>query len=193
MIGGWINTQSYGCFQAGGTTEYASRYSLRELGKRESFFAYPVKSYGRFEPITQRVFCLTALALRDAGMNYEKGLRLNVGLLATNLHGCAESNLNYFKDYIEGGRTLARANLFIYTLPSSPIAEAAVHFGLQGPLLYQRSSRGGTEGLLSTAQRMIQEGQAEKMLIYYLTETTGCCALIDSTDDCIEELNQWIA
>jgi len=41
-----------------------------------------------------------------------------------------------FLDYVQAGRKLGRGSLFIYTLPSSPLAEAAIHFGLQGPVLY---------------------------------------------------------
>ena len=183
MIGSWINAESYGMYRSGTSVEYAGRASLHDLGKADGLFAYPVKNYGRFEPVTQRVCCLTALALRDAGIEYAKGRRMDIGLLATDAHGCAESNLNYFKDYIDGGRTLARANLFIYTLPSSPIAEAAVHFGLQGPLLYQRALEAGTSELVATARRMVAEGQAQAMLVYELDEEGGRCLVVGAAGE----------
>ncbi len=73
---------------------------------------------------------------------------------------------------------MARANLFIYTLPSSPLAEAAVHFGLQGPLLYLRNQNRSMESLLSAARRMIDEGQAEMMLVYELTAEIDRCFVV---------------
>ena len=178
MIGGWINAHRYGMFRAGTSVEYAGRASLRTLGKTDGLFAYPVKNHGRFGAATQRICCLTALALRDAGIEYEKGRRLDIGLLATDAHGCAEANRTYFEDYVDAGRTLSRANLFIYTLPSSPIAEAAVHFGLQGPLLYLRNQDGSADRLWTTAQRMIAEGQAETMLVYELTTELERCFVV---------------
>lgn len=59
-----------------------------------------------------------------------------MGLIGTNRAGSLEANRLYFSDYLQAGRVLARGNLFVYTLPSSPLAEAAIHFGFQGPMLY---------------------------------------------------------
>ena len=175
---GWLNRESYGSDNLGRSVEYASRTSLRKLGKEDELFAYPVKNMGRFDPVSRRVCYVTALALQDAGMDYSKGWKQDVGLLGTDEYGSEQANLSYFRDYVEGGRTMARANLFIYTLPSSPLAEAAVHFGLQGPLLYLRSQDGSVEGLLATAQRMIAEGQAETMLVYELTSEMDRCFVV---------------
>ncbi len=183
MTGAWINAKAYGMFRSGTVVEYGERTSLRKLVKTDGLLAYSVRNYGRFSPITQRVFCLTALALRDAGIEYAEERRFNIGLLSTDAYGCAQANHDYFKDYIDGGRTLARANLFIYTLPSSPVAEAAVHFGLQGPLLYQRAQEGGVATMLKSAARMLAERQAGRMLIYHLKDEAGCCILLESGDD----------
>ena len=64
--------------------------------------------------------------------------------------GSLQSDLEYFRDYLEGGRTLSRGNLFIYTLPSSPLGEAAIHFGLLGPLLYAASEGNALTAVLDT-------------------------------------------
>lgn len=183
MTGAWINAKAYGMFRCGTVAEYGERTTLRSLAKTDGLLAYPVRNHGRFSPMTQRVFCLTALALRDAGIEYAEGRRFNIGLLSTDAFGSAEANRDYFKDYIDGGRILARANLFIYTLPSSPMAEASVHFGLQGPLLYLRPSGGGLAVLLKTAGRMLAERQAERMLIYHMKKDAGRCVLLESGDE----------
>ena len=175
---GWLSRDSYGSEKLGRSVEYASRVSIRKLGKEDGLFAYPVKNLGRFDPVSRRVCYVTALAMQDAGMEYSKDWKQDVGLLGTDEYGSEQANLAYFRDYVEGGRTLARANLFIYTLPSSPLAEAAVHFGLQGPLLYLRNQNGSVDSLLATAQRMISEGQAETMLVYELSDELDRCFVV---------------
>jgi len=175
---GWLDRESYGSEKLGRSVEYASRVEIRKLGKEDGLFAYPVKNFGRLDPVSKRVCYVTALALQDAGMEYSKDWNQDVGLLGTDEYGSEEANLSFFRDYVEGGRTLARANLFIYTLPSSPLAEAAVHFGLQGPLLYLRSQEGSVDPLLETAQRMIAEGQSETMLVYDLSEKIDRCFVV---------------
>jgi 3-oxoacyl-[acyl-carrier-protein] synthase II len=190
---GWLDATAYGRIRQRVSTPYAERTELRALGKSEGLFKYPVKNFGRFEPQTQRVCCLTALALQDAGIDYAEGLRLDIGLLGTNGAGCLESNLNFFKDYVDGGRTLSRANLFIYTLPSSPLAEAAVHFGLQGPQLYMRSAKESMTALVQRAAGMIRRGEAEKMLVYRLGSAAGLCMVLGETDQAVCSLEEAMA
>ncbi len=175
---GWLSREAYGSEKLGRNIEYASRTELRKLGKEDGLFAYPVKNFGRLTEISQRVCYLTALALQDAGLEYAAGNKLNIGLLGTDEFGCEQANLDYFRDYVEGGRSMARANLFIYTLPSSPLAEAAIHFGLQGPLLYFRPQEQSIESLIAAAKRMIAEGQAEYMLVYELDSEIDRCHVI---------------
>lgn len=190
---GWLDATAYGRIRQRFSMPYAERTELRALGKSEGLFRYPVKNYGRFEPLTQRVCCITALALQDAAIGYAEDRRLDIGLLGTNGTGCLESNLNYFKDYVGGGRTLSRANLFIYTLPSSPLAEAAVHFGLQGPQLYMRAAKESMTPLVQRAAGMIRRGEAEKMLIYRLGAVSGLCMVLGETERAVCSLEQAIA
>ena len=86
------------------------------------------------------------------------------GLTCTNSSGSLPTDILYFKDYVECGRTLGRGSLFIYTLPSSPLGEAAIHFGLQGPLLYAANGRASLGTALETAAEMVLLGEAEAML-----------------------------
>lgn len=187
---GWLDATAYGQIRRRASVSYAERTTLRELGKTEGLFSYPVKNYGRFEPLTQRVCCVTALALQDAGIGYAEGLRMDIGLLGTNPDGCLHSNLNYFKDYVDGGRMLSRANLFIYTLPSSPLAEAAVHFGLQGPQLYLRPADGSVAPLLQQAAGMIRRGETEKMLVYRLGADADLCMVLADAEQAVYSLEQ---
>ncbi|MCU0858921.1 MAG: hypothetical protein MUC65_11025 [Pontiellaceae bacterium] len=190
---GWLDAAAYGQIRRRVSFPYAERMTLRELGKSEGLFAYPIKNYGRFEPVTQRICCITALALQDAGIDCAEGLRHEIGLLGTSPDGCLQSNLNYFKDYVDGGRTLSRANLFIYTLPSSPLAEAAVHFGLQGPQLYLRLLDESAAPLIRQAAGMIRRGETERMLIYRLGADADLCMVIGNTTQPICSLEQAVA
>jgi 3-oxoacyl-[acyl-carrier-protein] synthase II len=179
---GWMSKDSYGSDKLGFDVEYASRATLRGLGKEDGLFAYPVKNFGRFPATAQRVCYVTALALRDAGLNYSKEKKQEVGLLGLDQYGCEKANVDYFQDYIDGGRSMARANLFIYTLPSSPLAEAAVHFGLQGPLYYYRRQDSKVVELMTIARRMIAEGQAEYVMVYEMGDTIDRCHVVGAAD-----------
>lgn len=179
MIGiqgaGWLTAEAYGRIRAGTCISYAERCELRQLGKTDGFFKYPIRNFGRFEPVTQQVCCVTALALADAGIDYAEDHRLDIGLIGTCANGCVPSNLRFFQDYMDGGRTLSRANLFIYTLPSSPLAEAAVHFKLQGALLYLSPADGGPSALTALAGGMLRRAEADFMLIYLFGEGAAIC------------------
>ena len=111
---GWLTPSEYGSDRLGLSVEYASRTTLRGLGKEDDLFAYPVKNFGRFEPMSQRACYVTALAMRDAGLEYSRDRKQDIGLVGTDLYGCEQADLAYFRDYVESGRTLARANLFIW-------------------------------------------------------------------------------
>jgi hypothetical protein len=58
---------------------------------------------------------------------------------------------------------MARGNLFVYTLPSSPLAEAAIHFGFRGPMLYMGFPGGGLGDFLEAGAHLLDDG-AEGML-----------------------------
>ena len=105
-----------------------------------------------------------ALALRDAGRSYAPEKKQEIGIIGAGSEGSLPADLLYFRDYVECGRTLARGNLFIYTLPSSPLGEAAIHFGLAGPLLFASNAVAPLAAAISLAEEMLQFGEAEAML-----------------------------
>lgn len=175
---GWLTADAYGSDHLKRHVEWASRTALRGIGKKDGLFTYPVKNFGRFPVTAQRVCYVTALAMQDAGLKYAKGETKDIGLLGMDEFGCEQANFSYFKDYVDGGRSMARANLFIYTLPSSPLAEAAVHFGLQGPLLYYRNQERSIDELIQVAERMIAEGQSDYVMVYALGSEIDRCHVV---------------
>ena len=65
---------------------------------------------------------------------------------------------------LRAGERFRGANLFIYTLPSSPIGEAAIHFGFLGPVLYAAGDGSALSAVLDMANEMVLAGEAPVML-----------------------------
>jgi len=166
---GWINDQCYGQGRDGRQVNYASRVPTKRLGLEDSLFREPVKNFGRFEPVTQKLCTATVLALQDAGITYGEE-HLEIGLLAIHKAGCISSNYRFFQDYLDGGRSCSRANLFIYTLPTSPCAEAAIYFDLRGPLLYIDALDDSLDSEIQAVENVLRTHQAQAMLIYMVDE-----------------------
>jgi len=186
MIGvtgiGWLNRKEYGCVIGKVEKRHEGLDALYSSFKRESLFSYPVKNFSRFDTISKTTCFCAALALKDAGIPYSAGQKIDIGIFGANESGCLESNINYFKDYIESGRILARGNLFIYTLPSIPLAEAAIHFGLSGPLLHISFNEKSIPSLLSFAGKSILEGEAPAILAVKAEETDAVCFVLQIRD-----------
>ena len=177
---GYVVNKRHGNVARGRCGDFDNSRSLYTHLLAEQILSSPIKNVGRFDAAT-RVCCFTgALALDDAGISYSEKEKLDVGVLGTSVEGSLRANSEYFKDYVDCGRTLARGNLFIYTLPSSPLAEASIYFGLQGPLLYMMFPERRVEYLLRNAAEMIINSEASAMLAFYADESDGICfALMD--------------
>ena len=179
---GWLTRKEYGGIIGKVEKRHEGLDSLYASFKRESLFSYPVKNFSRFDTISKTTCFCAALALKDAGISYSADQKKDIGIFGANESGCLESNINYFKDYIESGRILARGNLFIYTLPSIPLAEAAIHFGLSGPLLHLSFNDGKISSLLSFAGKNILEGQTPSILAVRAEENDAICFVLQTED-----------
>ncbi|MCK4401172.1 hypothetical protein KAW08_02560 [bacterium] len=172
---GWISKKKYGCVKKAVRKDYTDIKSMYSKLQNESVFLYPVKNFGRFDTTSKMACCAGALALHDAGIKYSEKYKQDIGIISTNTDGCLKSNLDYFKDYVQTGRKLARGNLFIYTLPSSPLAEAAIHFGFQGPLLYIMFPQKQVSSLLQYAEGIISRREASAVLAMKVDEEKAVC------------------
>ncbi len=137
---------------------------LRFPGSEWPGLAYPVRNFGRFDRDSRLVLAASVLALRDAGLSYEPGRKLCGGLIGTSPEGALAGNRAYFADYVQNGRKWGRGNLFLYTLPTSPLAETAIHCGLQGPLYYVSAPWNRLDLLKETAGLWVRAGDAPFML-----------------------------
>jgi len=160
---GWFTKEGYGCIRSGHHQLCNGNESASASSKRD-IFSHPFKNFGRLDAVSKSVACAVALAMRDAGMDYSPQHKRQIGIVGTSREGSLRTDVEYFRDYIQSGRTLSRANLFIYTLPSSPLGEAAIHFGFLGPLLYAATGDGSLLPILDMASGIIEGGEADIML-----------------------------
>jgi len=175
---GWITRHEYGSVIHKLHRSYDDPKILHSQLANEEIFLYPVKNFGRFDAISKMTCCAVGLAFHDAKIQYSENHKYDMGIIGMNTCGSLASNICYFKDYIETGRTLARGNLFIYTLPSSPLAEAAIHFGCQGPLLYMSFPHKQISSLLSHAERIMLNGETTRILAVKAEEQDAVCFLL---------------
>jgi len=178
---GWINKNKCGLRRKGLTYKYEDLKSLYFLLKGKGILNSPVENFSRFDQASKLTSLAVGLALYDAGIVYGQGKKREIGILAANRNGSLEAQAAYFKDYIDNGRILGRGNLFIYTLPSTPLAEAAIHFGLSGPLLYLNLFNNPKDTkLIEYAQEIITLGQAEKMLVLSFSDQKTTCFVLEA-------------
>ncbi len=174
---GWINLKKYGCKKQGWQKTYVDLKVLyRQL--QPQIIRYPVANYLRFDRVSQLATLAIALALCDAKIAYSQEKKQPIGILGTNTHGALEANLAYFNDYIANGRTLARGNLFIYTLPSSFLAETAIHFGLTGGLLYLNFPDHQEEQAAKFALNMLKTDKPKTLLLVNADSSQAACSLL---------------
>jgi 3-oxoacyl-[acyl-carrier-protein] synthase II len=171
---GWLDGQTWGTVLRPQRVSYGGEAGVPPW-KQTELFAGGVRNLGRFDRATRMTLCACALALNDAGVMAPEG---TVGLIGTNAAGSLEANRAYFSDYLQAGRVLARGNLFIYTLPSSPLAETAIHFGLQGPLLFVGFPGGSVSDVLQAGVDLM-DGDATGMLVVHADETAGIAFLLN--------------
>lgn len=160
---GWLAGGEYGCIGRGERSRLADS-DLAGAGSRKGFFTHPFKSFGRLDRLSRMTAAGISLALRDGAIGYSPEQKQDIGIIGTSSAGSLATDLLFFRDYVECGRKLARGGLFIYTLPSSPLGEAAIHFGLRGPLFYLASGNASAGAVFDAAEVLLLQEEAEAML-----------------------------
>jgi len=184
---GWITQREYGSVIKGLRRGYAGAGSLREDLEKDSVLLYPMKRFGKYDLTSKMTCCVVGLALYDAGVVYSESRKQDIGIVGTNTQGCLRSNLDYFSDFVDNGRTRARAGLFVYTLSSIPISEAAMYFKMQGPLAHMTFPERQLESLLGLSERMILRGECAAMLAVQASEEDGLCLVLSRKEDVSNE------
>jgi len=184
---GWIQESKFGSIFKSCESECPDKKGLQTLFCEKSFLSGPINNFGRFNESSRNICFSAALALHDAGIDYSKKIGVNRGVLGTNEEGCLQSNINYFKDYISSGRKIARGNLFIYTLASTPLSETAIAFGCQGPVAYMAFKENHVVSILNQANTMISQGEASELLVVSSAKEEAICFVLTNIDIGVSE------
>jgi 3-oxoacyl-[acyl-carrier-protein] synthase II len=175
---GWLTQEGYGCVATGREYRFDEGESVNTLAKK-GLFSHPFRNFGRLDATSRMTTCAVALALKDAGIAYSPTEKQEIGIVGTSSEGSLASDMAYFNDYVTNGRTLSRGNLFIYTLPSSSLGEAAIHFGLTGPLLFTTGGPDAFGDTMSMAAEMVAGGEAHRMLVGRVAPDEALYFLLD--------------
>lgn len=160
---GWVTSKGFGTLRCSYEHLFSEGESIYSAAK-SSIFTRQVRNFGRLDRLSRITLATVALALKDAGIDSSPENKMNIGIIGTNSNGSLETDCDFFRDYLDNGRKLGRANLFIYTLPSSPLGEASIHFGLKGPLLYASYDEAPLESLLYSSMETVSAGDTEMCL-----------------------------
>ncbi|TLM65515.1 MAG: hypothetical protein FDZ69_09600 [Deltaproteobacteria bacterium] len=178
---GWLAAARYGSVARGLQEAFPAGEGPAVLAKT-GVVPTPYRNFGRLDPLSRNTIAAVALALGDAGLTGRPGETQATGIVGAARDGSLAADVAYFRDYLENGRTLGRGNLFIYTLPTSPLGEAAIQFGLTGPLLYAAGAGAPLGSALELAAELVAGGEAPRMLageagadaaLYLLVDRTG--------------------
>jgi hypothetical protein len=167
---GWIAEREYGSVANKLRRSYSDMASLRSDLEDQSVLLYPLKGFGKYDLVSKMTCCVAALALCDAGMSYSETNKQDIGIFGTNTNGCLQSNLEFFKDFVDNGRTLGRGSLFVNTLPCIPVAQAALYLKCRGPQLYLAFSHRQLSSLLRESDSVILRGESPAMLAVRASE-----------------------
>jgi 3-oxoacyl-[acyl-carrier-protein] synthase II len=180
---GWVTASAYGRVRQGDSGELADGVKL--LRSVNALFQHKIENFGRFDPVSRMACCACALALRDAGLDYSPERKQELGIVGVGFTGSIGANRLFFKDYVDAGRTLARGNLFVYTLPSAPPGEAAIHFGFQGPLFSVVAPATPLADGLEIAAALVADGDAPALLVVHAESDLAVAVLVGpASDEC---------
>lgn len=102
---------------------------------KDKIFEKTFKNFGRLDSTSKAVCSAISFTLKTVKL-YPLEDKQRISLFYSDDLGSLEADKKYFNDFLSYGEIAGRANLFLYTLPSSPLGEASVHFGLTGSISY---------------------------------------------------------
>jgi 3-oxoacyl-[acyl-carrier-protein] synthase II len=79
--------------------------------------------------------------------------------------GCHATNEDYYRGVLADFAMGASPRLFAYTLPSSPVGEVSIHFGIRGPAAAVTSGLHAGLDALRAGLRELESGRADRVLV----------------------------
>ena len=104
-----------------------------QITSRPECPAADLNDFRRAGPNVKRAILAAILAADDSGPRWQPEA---TAILGWNGDGCATENALFWQDYTANGRTQGRGALFVPTLCSIPLCEAAIALGIHGPAAY---------------------------------------------------------
>ena len=126
---GWVTAGGLGRGRSGADFNMATG-RLPTLSSKE-VAGRPCRRFDRMDTYSQLGLTAIGLALKDAGLDRWTEKR-PFDIVVSTVYGCLATDIEYFDTVIPQEGLLASPSLFAYTLPSSFLGEAAIHFGLSG-------------------------------------------------------------
>ena len=120
----------------------------------------------------------SVLAFADAGINSDG----NVAVIGWGGEESIIENREYFNDYAVNGRFLGRSQLFIGTLPTTPLCEAAICLNLHGPVFYFHSD-GSLNSVLTEAESLLSGRELKQALLLGISSGSLLALHLDRTAD----------
>jgi 3-oxoacyl-[acyl-carrier-protein] synthase II len=171
----WFSSRDCGSIAPHGKTEY-SRASPQISDSKEmtALIGRPLKYFPRMTAEARVLLAAVRLTMKAAGWNDS----VRIGILSCGYDGWLSANQEYFRDYVAQGRSLGRANLFIYTLPTSAMSEVGIALTLTGPTLHLHADIQPRQSLLKQAMSMVQNDDADGMLCVWSDGTSAVCVAV---------------
>jgi len=158
---GWVTAASMGC----GRDHESFTMPWGPLPKisASDMFKKPYPNFRRMDKYSRLGLTAIALALIDAGLS-EWTRERNIGIVASTVYGCLETDVDYYKTVIPDRGANASPALFSYTLANSYLGEAAIRFGITGTnYVLTEQHPTGLAGLQTALDHIIR-GDVEQIL-----------------------------
>ena len=126
---GWVTAAGMGCGRDYET--FAMPWGPLPDINPSDMFKKPYPNFRRMDKYSRLGLTAIAIALIDAGLS-EWTRERNIGIIASTVYGCLETDVDYYKTVIPDRGANASPALFSYTLANSYLGEAAIRFGLTG-------------------------------------------------------------
>lgn len=170
---GWCDMERWGWVGAHAVSAHGSTPDLSAAAEVEMLIGRPVRYYSRM-PIQTRLSLIAMSQALQASRWVETGMR-EIGMTTAGYDGCLDADHRYFRDYVETGRVAGRGSLFIYTLATSSLGEAAIALRLSGPTLYVHSDVAPVATLVEQSRQMAVEGQSQGVLATWSDIRAAVC------------------
>ena len=138
------------------------------------------EDFRRGDTVVRQHLLSAILSVFDA----DAGSGGNTALISHSQEGCLRQNRAYFSDYVQYGRQYGKGHLFVGTLPSTPVCEAAIALRFHGAAYYV-DTLGRMElfwreiELLLADHPSVLAFHREKETLYAFFLTPGCTGIPD--------------